>query len=150
MPIRPYNPADWPDLCAVHDAARRHELAAAGLDEAFLTLEQTAENEGLFDGELWVHEHEGRVHGFVAFADHELNWLYVSPSAFRQGIGRALLRHALQASDGRMTTEVLEGNQAALQLYLSEGFRVVRRVEGRLTGNEAFAAVGFVLATGGA
>lgn len=37
------------------------------------------------------------------------------------------------------------GNEAALALYLSEGFKVVRRVDGKLTGNEAFAAAGYVM-----
>jgi hypothetical protein len=32
MHIRPYTPQDWPRVCAIHDAARRDELAAAGLD----------------------------------------------------------------------------------------------------------------------
>jgi hypothetical protein len=30
-------------------------------------------------------------------------------------------------------------------LYLSEGFKILRRVDGKLTGNEAFRASGFVL-----
>jgi hypothetical protein len=44
-----------------------------------------------------------------------------------------------------VTTEVLVGNEPALNLYLSEGFRVLRRVDGKLTGNEIFAASGYVL-----
>lgn len=45
--------------------------------------------------------------------------------------------------------EVLLGNHAALALYLAEGFRVVRRADGRLVGNEAFAASAHVLRHGG-
>jgi len=40
---------------------------------------------------------------------------------------------------------VLVGNDAALALYLSEGFTVERRVDAKLTGNEAFSASGYVL-----
>lgn len=54
MNLRPYSPGDWERLCAIHDAARVHELQASGLADAFLSLEQTAENEGLFDGEVVV------------------------------------------------------------------------------------------------
>ena len=143
--LRPYAAADWPRLCEIHDAARRHELRDAGLDAAFLTLEQTAEGEGLFDGEVVVAERAGQVLGFVAFADAELTWLYVDPACARQGVGRCLLRHAIDACDGAMSTEVLVGNDAALALYQAEGFAIVRRVDGRLTGNEAFAASGYVL-----
>lgn len=38
MEIRPYAPADWPRIEAVHDAARKIELHQAGLDGAFLPL----------------------------------------------------------------------------------------------------------------
>jgi ribosomal protein S18 acetylase RimI-like enzyme len=145
MTLRPYSPTDWERLCLVHDAARVHELEASGLAAAFLTLEATAENEGLFDGEIVVAEIEGEVCGFVAYAEGELTWLYVEPSRYKQGIGRKLLRHAIMASDGNMSTEVLVGNEAALALYLSEGFKVQRRVDGKLTGNETFSASGYVL-----
>jgi hypothetical protein len=40
---------------------------------------------------------------------------------------------------------VLVGNEAALNLYLSEGFCVLRRVDGKLVGNESFAASGYFL-----
>lgn len=147
MTIRPYAPSDWDRLCAIHDAARLHELRGAGLLDAFLTLAQTAENEGLFAGAVVVaeDEDEARVVGFAAHSDGELTWLYVDPQAFRRGVGRALLRHCLQACGGRLSTEVLVGNEAALALYLSEGFTIVQRTDGRLVGNEDFAASGYVL-----
>jgi len=145
MNLRPYSPTDWERLCLIHDAARVHELEASGLAAAFLTLEATAANERLFDGQVIVAEVEGEVCGFVAYAEGELTWLYVEPSRYRQGIGRQLLRHAIKALEGNMSTEVLVGNEPALALYLSEGFTVQRRVDGKLTGNEAFAASGYVL-----
>jgi ribosomal protein S18 acetylase RimI-like enzyme len=145
MTLRPYASIDWERLCLIHDAARMHELEASGLAAAFLTLEATAENEGLFDGEVIVAEFEGQVCGFVAYANGELTWLYVDPSKYKQGIGRQLLRHAIEASGGSMSTEVLVGNEPALALYLSEGFKIQRRVDGKLTGNESFVASGYVL-----
>jgi ribosomal protein S18 acetylase RimI-like enzyme len=145
MKLRPYSPGDWQRLCAIHDAARVHELQASGLLDAFLSLEQTAQNEGLFDGELVVAEIEGQVCGFAAYAEGELTWLYVEPGRYRQGVGRQLLRHAIKASAGNIATEVLVGNEAALALYLSEGFKLDRRVDGKLAGNERFAAAGYVL-----
>jgi ribosomal protein S18 acetylase RimI-like enzyme len=145
MNVRPYAPSDWERLCAIHDAARLRELQASGLAAAFLRLEQTAENEGLFDGDVVVAEIEGEVCGFAAYCKGELTWLYVDPARYRKGIGRLLLRHAIEASSGNMNTEVLVGNEPALALYLSEGFTVQRRVDGKLAGNEAFAASGYLL-----
>lgn len=108
-------------------------------------LEQTADNEGLFDGEVIVAEDQGVVLGFVAFSDGELTWLYVDPLAYRLGIGRELLRHAIDACGRELVAEVLVGNEPALQLYLSEGFKVIKRSDGRLAGNEAFSASGYLL-----
>ncbi|MDB9526942.1 GNAT family N-acetyltransferase [Oscillatoria sp. CS-180] len=143
--IRPYQSTDWSRLCKIHDASRLDELGLTVGTDAFLTLEQTAENEGLFDGNLFVAEVDAVVQGFVAYNDEELTWLYVDPKCYRNGVGRALLQHAVANSAPTMTIELLEGNRPALKLYLSEGFKVVERIEGQLEGNEEFAAVGLVL-----
>ena len=143
--IRPYHATDWPRLCEIHDAARLDELRLTVGEAAFLSLDQAAESEGLFDGRGAVAVLDERVWGFVAFTDSELNWLYVDPDSYRRGIGRALLHHAIENAGLTLTLEVLEGNGPALQLYGSEGFQVLRRVDGALYGNEEFRAAGFVL-----
>ena len=143
--IRPYESTDWPRLCEIHDAARFDELRATIGTDAFLTLEQTAENEGLFDYKLFVAELDNVVQGFVAYSDEELAWLYVEPACYKKGVGRALVQHAVADGSPTMKIELLEGNTPALQLYLSEGFKIIKRFEGKLAGNEDFAAVGLIL-----
>lgn len=148
MHLRQYVPAEWGRLCEIHDAARKYELSAAGLSDAFLSLEQTAHEEGLFDGQLIVAEVNNQVQGFAAFTDGELTWLYVDPLMYRKGVGRALLKYVIAACGAELTTEVLVGNDAALALYLAEGFVIQQRADGKLAGNEAFAASGYVLTLG--
>lgn len=143
--IRPYADADWDAIARIHDAARLDELRHSVGVEAFLTLAQTAEGEGLFDGELWVAEADGDVAGFVALDDDEVTWLYVDPQRYRQGVGRALLRHAIAAAGPRVEVTVLDGNPAALGLYLSEGFTVTETRTGPLVGNETFTATGHIM-----
>ena len=145
MLIRPYQAADWRQLCSVHDAARVFELAASGLSEAFLTLEQTGEAEGLFDATLLVAEVDGEVAGFAGFTDEEITWMYVDPARYRQGIGRALLDAVLRESGRPLSLDVLAGNSAALALYQSAGFKIVETISGKLAGNEQFAATAHVL-----
>jgi len=145
MKIRPYRETDWQRLCAIHDAARMDELRCTVGADAFLTLEQSAAGEGLFDDKVRVAEINGVVHGFVAYTDDELTWLYVDPASYRCGVGRALLRHVIADSSPSLMIELLEGNMPALTLYRSEGFRVTERIEGRLQGNEAFPAAGLIL-----
>lgn len=145
MRIRPYDHADWQAIAVVHDQARLDELrVSVGLD-AFKTLEQTAEAEGLFDDAVWVAELEGAVVGFVAMAGGEVTWLYVRPDHYRRGVGRALLRHACAHADGELETSVLDGNDSALSLYMSEGFEIVETRTGSLLGMDHIQASGHIL-----
>jgi len=145
MLIRPYLASDWQRICAVHDAARKFELEASGLADAFLTLEETGEAEGLFDATLLVAVVDGEVAGFAGFTEDEVTWLYVDPARYRQGIGRALLESVLREAGRPMSLDVLVGNTAALALYQSAGFKIVDTISGKLAGNEQFAATAHVL-----
>ncbi|MBW4623318.1 MAG: GNAT family N-acetyltransferase [Cyanosarcina radialis HA8281-LM2] len=145
MELRKYKPEDWDAIAAIHDRARLDELRLSVGVEAFLSLAETAENEGLFDGEVWVACDGATVLGFVAFADDEVTWLYVSPERYRSGIGRTLLRQAIDRCGSVVHTSVLSGNDVALHLYLSEGFAIVETKTGKLNGNEQFSATGHIL-----
>ena len=146
--IRPYRDSDWPRLCAIHDAARKNELALAGLSDAFLPLEVAAQREGLFDYALRVAELDGQPAGFAAFTDDELAWLYVDPALSRRGVGRALVEHVLAQIGRPVSIEVLAGNTPALALYESCGFHPTQTLSGRMPGNEAFAVTVHVLELG--
>ena len=67
--IRSYKSTDWSRLCEIHDASRLDELRFTVGTSAFLTLDQTAESEGLFDDKLVVAEVDGVVQGFIAYSD---------------------------------------------------------------------------------
>ena len=136
--IRPYEERDWPAIEAIHDAARMQELTLAGLAEAFIPLQQAAVSEGLFDYTVVVAEQDGEVVGFMAHTPDELAWLYVSPGCMGQGVGTALVCHALDRREGSMTLEVLVGNEPARRLYERCGFRLTDTVTGRMPGNEQF------------
>lgn len=136
--IRGYETRDWERIQAIHDEARRRELALAGLEAAFLPLAVAAEREGLFDYQLAVAELDGAVAGFAAYTEEELAWLYVDQAMGRRGVGRALARHALERAGRPVSVEVLQGNEPALALYRSLGFRDVETATGHMPGNEAF------------
>lgn len=143
--IRPYRNADYPRLCAIHDAARRNELALAGLSDAFLPLEVAAGREGLFDYALRVAELDGQAAGFAAFTDDELAWLYVDPALARRGVGRALVEYALSEMGRPVSIEVLAGNAPALALYEGCGFCRTETLTGKMPGNEDFSVTVHVL-----
>ncbi|MGA7952227.1 MAG: GNAT family N-acetyltransferase [Gloeobacterales cyanobacterium] len=132
-------------MTVVHNRSRLDELQVSVSVEAFISLTDTADSENLFDGEVWVGCFGENIVGFVAFADDEVNWLYVDPEYYRLGIGRALLRHAIARSGKTVHTTVLSGNERALHFYLGEGFRIIKTMSGRLNGNEQFPATGHIL-----
>ena len=83
-------------------------------------------------------ELDGEAAGFAAYSEEELAWLYVDPAMSRRGVGRALGRYALERMGRPASVEVLRGNEPALALYRSLGFREKETVTGRMPGNEAF------------
>lgn len=143
--IRDYRETDWPRIQAIHDAARMDELRLAGLEAAFLPLSVAAEREGLFEYRLRVAELDGAPAGFAAFSEDELAWLYVDPALSRRGVGRALVEDALSHMERPVSIEVLKGNEPALALYLSCGFRETETVSGKMPGNESFSVTVHVL-----
>lgn len=138
--IRNYSESDWHAIERIHDAARKIELKFAGMEEAFLPLSVAAEREGLFAYPgLFVAEQDGQVVGFAACTEDELAWLYVDPPKTRTGIGRTLSEYALNAFPGIRYIEALKGNEPALALYKSLGFKLVDIKKGYMPGNESFA-----------
>lgn len=124
--IRPYEAADWPAICRVHDAARGQELALGGVDaRAFLPMEEVAGRDEFFDSETLVACEADRVVGFVSWNGPYLTWLYVEPDRHRRGIGRRLFDAALQRVGPEAWAIVLEGNEPALKLYRRAGMEIV-------------------------
>ncbi|MEM9377117.1 MAG: GNAT family N-acetyltransferase [Pseudomonadota bacterium] len=67
--------------------------------------------------------------GFVAFGDGWLNHLYVSPNAFRIGVGSELLRLA-QDSSPVLRLWTFQRNQIARNFYAKRGFSEVEWTNG--------------------
>lgn len=88
---------------------------------------------------------DGVLVGYAGLAregdEAEIHTLAVDPAYQRQGIGRALLRALLEHACGATVfLEVRTDNEAAIQLYRSEGFEVIgmRRGYYRPSGADAF------------
>ena len=89
-------------------------------------------------GRTWVARRDGRVEGFlaggIAGTALRIHGLAVAVGSREEGIGRALLRTAVvDARDVALRDvrlHVWTGNAAAIALYRSEGFALVRRLRG--------------------
>jgi ribosomal protein S18 acetylase RimI-like enzyme len=91
------------------------------------------------DSKTHVHRHEGRVTGFVSFGkcrdegapgtQGEIWALYVAPETWGQGVGRALLEHAVHELRVHAFTSVslwvLKENHRGVRFYEACGFERV-------------------------
>lgn len=79
---------------------------------------------------IWCAQQGGQLTGFIALRGAAGQWellnLAVAPAQQRQGVGTALLRHALEVlGTVQITLEVSTTNQAAQALYQKAGFVVL-------------------------
>ena len=124
---RAYQEEDWKAICQIHDRARPDELLGSCDPRGFIPIEQDKEAEELKKCWKYVACDDELVVGFVGVDDKYLAWLYIDPQQYGKGIGRELLKIALQEIGEGAWTIVLDGNQKAIKLYESEGFREVKR-----------------------
>ncbi|WP_447528065.1 acetyltransferase [Vreelandella sp. TE19] len=68
----------------------------------------------------------GEILGFSGVSDGKLEMLFIAPKARGQGIGKALVEHAVQ-EQGVDKVDVNEQNVQALGFYQRLGFKVVGR-----------------------
>ena len=98
------------------------EALLANPDAIELPLEQ------IEDGGVFVAEVAGSMMGFAAIlpredGDFDLDALFVEPSAWRQGIGRALVEHCVAAArDAGAASLHVVGNPHAEDFYSACGF----------------------------
>lgn len=124
--IRPINmPADSTALSAIwFDASlKAHPFIGEGLLREQRTL---VEEHYLPNSETWVACESSMPVGFISLLDKFVGAVFVAPDKQGQGIGRALISHAL-ARKGELTLEVYTQNKQALKFYTSLGFCEVSR-----------------------
>lgn len=70
----------------------------------------------------------GQVAGFVGVVDGKVEMLFIHPEWRGQGVGRRLLKHAVEAL-GATRVDVNEQNEQAVGFYQRMGFAVEGRSE---------------------
>jgi len=133
--IRKAVPSDLPGLIAIEEAcfsipwqeaSLRHDLESNPAARLLVAV-----------------SHDQQLLGYAAywavFDEAQINNVAVLPSCRRQGIGRMLLENLSAWADAeelhQMILEVRAGNQAAVRLYESCGFRPIGRRRGYYADN---------------
>lgn len=130
-----YTDENWDAVCLIHDRARPIELAGSCDERAFIPLSEDKSDHNNFHNSIkYVAYLENNIVGFVGTRKSEITWLYVEPQLFGRGIGRALLNKAMMDISDRAYLSILDGNIAAKQLYISEGFTVIESVQSKENG----------------
>jgi putative acetyltransferase len=126
--VHPVVRDDVPRLVEVWEASVRatHDF----ISEADIQLFRSEVRDHLFGSmELaCVRDEEGALAAFLGVADGKLEALFVDPAWRGTGIGRRLVRHAVDTL-GATTVDVNEQNGQAVGFYLRMGFEVEGRSE---------------------
>lgn len=118
--IRKFREDDTDALVAIWQSAS--SLAHPFLEEAFVTREAVnLRTQHLPNAETWVLEKQGETVGFIALVGNEIGGLFLDPSCHGQGLGRALVDHAV-GHKGPLYVEVFEKNSIGRRFYDRYGF----------------------------
>ena len=75
-----------------------------------------------------VRDENGMVVGFIGTSQRKIEMLFIHPAWRGQGVGRRLLRYAVDEDEATIL-DVNEQNEQALGFYLRMGFEVIGRSE---------------------
>lgn len=148
LTIRDYAPSDWPRLCEIHDAARRRELALAGLEAAFLPLETAGGARGAFR----LHRHRrlsrGQRAGGLRRPSRTANWpgsMWTRPSLAAASAARWRRRPCGAWTLRAWTWRCSAATPRPLRSTARWASGPVARESGHMPGNEGFAVTVDVL-----
>ena len=128
MTIRKIQAADHPLLMSVWEQSVRatHGFLSEQAIEALIPI---VRDQALPHLEVWVCcDQAGQPIGFMGLDGNKLEALFIAPSHFRKGLGKAMLEQA-RALKGSLLVDVNEQNQGAVAFYLANKFAIVSRSE---------------------
>lgn len=80
--------------------------------------------------ELWVVVRSAdKPLGFLGYAQHSVEALFIDPEQRGRGAGKLLMAHAQALSGAALSVDVNEQNDSAVGFYRAQGFEVVSRSE---------------------
>jgi len=134
--IREYNPADI-------EAVLNLWLTASIKAHDFVTPEfwesQVANMRDLYipASQSYVYQVNGQVRGFYSLYEGILAAIFVRPEHQGSGIGKQLMQNA-KLECPNLLLNVYKENQATIEFYLSQGFKIVSEQADEHTGHQEY------------
>ncbi|MDR0209833.1 MAG: GNAT family N-acetyltransferase [Pseudomonas putida] len=120
--------SDYPELVRIWEASVRatHDF----MPDAYIVLLREHVLRRYLDAVMLVccKDSARRIRGFAGVANGRVDMLFVAPEYHGQGVGKRLLRYAIDELNAERL-DVNEQNPQALGFYLHEGFEVTGRSE---------------------
>ena len=115
---------DFEEITGVWEASVR-------ATHAFLTEADIAAYKALFPAclggvDLFCVREQGRITGFIGIVSGKVEMLFIHPAHLGKGLGKALMRFAME-THGVNLVDVNEENAAAAEFYFRLGFEVTGR-----------------------
>ncbi|MYN04094.1 GNAT family N-acetyltransferase [Pseudoduganella sp. DS3] len=134
--IRAYTEQDFSAVCCIYREAKADELRFEASVLAITPLEQDARILAAFTQAHVTVYADGAVLGFAATHEGRLRALFVGRAARGRGVGRALLRAALEGARSGLQLNVARSNLDARAFYEKSGFVVTGEINGTYDGRE--------------
>ena len=120
--------SDYPELVRIWEASVRatHDF----LPDSYIVLLKDLVLTRYLDAVMLICTKDARqrITGFAGVAAGKVEMLFIDPQYRGQGLGRQLLRYAVECMNAD-ELEVNEQNPQALGFYLKQGFEVIGRTE---------------------
>lgn len=120
--------SDYEEIANVWEAsviATHHFLT----EEEIFALKPLVEDHYLASVPLfYTKDEQGRIQGFLGVSEDKIEMLFIHPDFIGKGIGKALLRYAIDEL-GMSKVDVNEQNTQATNFYKHFGFQVIGRSE---------------------
>jgi len=124
--ISPYHPSQFKVIEHIYNISKKDEFCNEGFDFNVVPLSQDKKALASFETSNVYVAGSLPIEGSVGLDGNHISWLFVHPSARGKGVAKELVQHALKQIKGAVTLFVAKSNTAAINLYKSLGFEVLK------------------------
>ncbi|WP_421710196.1 GNAT family N-acetyltransferase [Algihabitans sp.] len=118
------------EIAALYIASRNDALPYLPALHSDAEIRQWISDVMLRRGGTWIGRLDGRIVGFFALVDDDLEQLYVHPEFYRRGIGSRLLDKAKTLSLRRLRLFTFQRNGRARAFYEAKSFTMIDSSDG--------------------